>query len=168
MKTHGRLVRFYCNVYCYWDVSYWDRLRRLSLYFCSDRGKGTTSSLIGRLNMTSFRTTFRETSSYGTICIRPLGNSKYSGINTLTSNFFASCASTLYNVVPPNIKSLPTFTSCTWSVPQQLPLHSTNTWVHRAKSELGAGLQIHDILGLGPQGRSNPTQVTQVSKCFIF
>ncbi|CAL8264830.1 unnamed protein product [Gadus morhua 'NCC'] len=54
---------------------------------------------------------FRETSRHGTTCIRPLGNSKHSSINTLRFNSFASRASALYNVVPPNIKSLTTLTT---------------------------------------------------------
>ena len=42
------------------------------------------------------------------MCLRPLGKSKFSGINTMRFNFFTSSASAMYNILPKDIKSIPT------------------------------------------------------------
>ena len=97
------------------DLSYWDRLRRLSLYSLQRRRERYTIILVWKIEHNvlpnNVNLIFRETSRHGTTCIRPLGNSKHSSINTLRFNSFASRASALYNVVPPNIKSLTTLTT---------------------------------------------------------
>ena len=97
------------------DLSYWDCLRRLSLYSLQRRRERYTIILVWKIEHNilpnNVNLIFRETSRHGTTCIRPLGNSKHSSINTLRFNSFASRASALYNVVPPNIKSLTTLTT---------------------------------------------------------
>ena len=95
-------------------LNYWERLRRLSLYSLQRRRERYTIILTWKIYNdilpNSVNIVFRESSRHGTSCTRPLGDSKYSSINTLRFNSFASTASALYNVVPPHIKSLNTLT----------------------------------------------------------
>lgn len=96
-------------------LSYWDRLKRLSLYSLQRRRERFAIILIWKiyhgLVPNSMNIQFRETSRHGTVCIRPLGSSKYSSTNTKVFNSFASSASALYNVVPHSIKSHDTLAS---------------------------------------------------------
>ena len=91
-------------------ITYWERLRHLSLYSLQRRRERYMIILIWKIYNNcipnSVNIVFRESSRHGTTCIRPLGNSKYSSINTMRFSSFASTASALYNVVPPLIKSL--------------------------------------------------------------
>ena len=97
------------------NLNYWERLRRLSMYSLQRRRERYTIILVWKiynnLSPNSMNINFRETSRYGTTCIRPLGSSKYTSVNNLRFNSFASRASALYNVVPPAIKSLLTLTT---------------------------------------------------------
>ena len=69
------------------NLNYWERLRQLSMYSLQRRRERYT------------------------IILGPLGSSKYTSVNNLRINSFASRASALYNVVPPAIKSLLTLTT---------------------------------------------------------
>ena len=51
---------------------------------------------------------FQHSERRGVTCLRPLGKSKYSGINTMRHNSFSSSASALFNVLPKDIKSIKT------------------------------------------------------------
>ncbi|XP_063682119.1 uncharacterized protein LOC134816990 [Bolinopsis microptera] len=97
------------------SLNYWERLRRLSMYSLQRRRERYTIILVWKiynnLAPNSMNINFRETSRYGTTCIRPLWSSKYNSVNNLRFNSFASRASALYNVVPPSIKSLLTLTT---------------------------------------------------------
>ena len=96
------------------SLNYWERLRRLSLYSLQRRRERYMIILVWKIYNSlipnNVNITFRETTRHGTTCLRPLGNSKYSSVNTIRFNSFTSNASALYNVVPPNIKSLNTLT----------------------------------------------------------
>ncbi len=105
---------FTAKIAGYRTLNYWERLRRLSLYSLQRRRERYTIIIVWKMYNDIFPNNvdivFRETSRHGPTCIRPLGDSKYSSINTMRFNSFASIASALFNVVPPNIKTLTSLT----------------------------------------------------------
>ena len=56
----------------------------------------------------SINIVFQHSPRRGVMCLRPLGKSKFSGINTMRFNSFSSSASAMYNILPKEIKSIPT------------------------------------------------------------
>ena len=94
------------------SLNYWERLKQLSLYSLQRRRERYSIILLWKIDhniMPNFSNiVFQESARRGTTCIRPIGSSKYSSINTMRFNSFTSVASGLYNVVPKNIKSIST------------------------------------------------------------
>ena len=94
------------------SVNYWERLKQLNLYSLQRRRERYSIILLWKIyhniipNFSNI--VFQESARRGTTCIRPIGSSKYSSINTMRFNSFTSVASGLFNVVPKNIKSIPT------------------------------------------------------------
>ena len=92
------------------SMSYWERLKHLSLYSLQRRRERYMIIVVWKIYNNiipnNVNITFRESTRHGTTCIRPLGSSKYSSVKTMRFNSFTSTASALYNVVPPNIKTL--------------------------------------------------------------
>lgn len=94
------------------SLNYWQRLQALSLYSLQRRRERYMIILVWKIynNLipNSVNLTFRESTRHGTMCIRPLGHSKKSSVNTMIFNSFPSTASALYNVVPPEVKAIST------------------------------------------------------------
>ena len=95
-------------------MDYWERLKALKLYSLQRRRERYSIILIWKIQFNlipnCINITFNESVRRGTTCIRPLGSSRYSSINTMIFNSFSSVAPALYNVVPANIKSITTLT----------------------------------------------------------
>ena len=93
-------------------TNYWSRLKELGLYSLQRRRERYAIILVWKIHNSIIpnfvNLVFQESSRRGTTCIRPLGSSKYSSINTMRFYSFASTASALYNVVPQHIKAIPT------------------------------------------------------------
>ena len=97
------------------NLNYWERLKILNLYSLQRRRERYSIILVWKIlnNLipNCINISFNESARRGTSCIRPLGNSKYSSINTMIFNSFSSVAPALFNAVPAHIKSIPTLTS---------------------------------------------------------
>ncbi len=96
------------------NLSYWERLKQLDLYSLQRRRERYMILLVWKIYYglipNSVNIVFHHSARRGVTCIRPLGSSKYSSINTMRFHSFPSSASALYNVVPAVIKSIPTLT----------------------------------------------------------
>ena len=94
------------------NLSYWDRLKRLNLYSLQRRRERYMVILVLKIFHgaipNSVNLVFQHSERRGVTCVRPLGSSKYSSINTMRFHSFSSTASALYNAVPKNVKSIPT------------------------------------------------------------
>ena len=93
-------------------TNYWDRLKALNLYSLQRRRERYSIILIWKIQHNiipnSTKIEFNESARRGTTCTRPLGKSRFSSINTVIFTSFSSVAPALYNVVPADIKSIPT------------------------------------------------------------
>jgi hypothetical protein len=94
------------------SMNYWERLNHLQLYSLQRRRERYSIILVWKIyynHIPNFvNISFNESARRGVTCTRPLGSSKYSSINTMRFYSFPSVASALFNVVPHDIKSIPT------------------------------------------------------------
>ena len=92
------------------SMNYWDRLKKLSLYSLQRRRERFAIILMWKIEKglipNSLDIQFRQTPRHGSSCIRPLGSSKYSSVNSLKFYSFASVGPALYNLLPPIIKGI--------------------------------------------------------------
>ena len=77
------------------NLNYWEHLCHLSMYSLQRRREILVWKIYDNLAPNSMNINFRETSRYRTTCIGPLGSSKYTSVNNLRFNSFASRASAL-------------------------------------------------------------------------
>ena len=93
-------------------LNYWDRLRKLGLYSLQRRRERYSIILIWKIQhclMPNFcNIKFNTSIRRGATCIRQLGQSKYSSINTLVFHSFSSRGPALYNRVPLYVKEAST------------------------------------------------------------
>ena len=98
------------------NLNYWERLRRLSMYSLQRRRERYTIILVWKiynnLAPNSMNINFRETSRYGTTCIRPLGSSKLHAL-------------TRHEVLPPVFEDFTEILS--WKTPSVSGDHLTST-----------------------------------------
>ena len=103
---------FTAKIAGYKALSYWERLKQLGLYSLQRRRERYMIILVWKIYYevipNSVNISFQHSERRGVTCLRPLGSSKYSSINTMRFHSFPSTASALYNVVPSYIKSIPT------------------------------------------------------------
>ena len=96
------------------NMNYWDRLKHLDLYSLQRRRERYMVILVWKIYQgmipNNINIIFQHSDRRGVTCLRPLGNSKYSSINTMRFHSFSSTAAALYNAVPSEIKSIPTLT----------------------------------------------------------
>ena len=94
------------------NLNYWDRLKHLNLYSLQRRRERYMLILVWKIYSgiipNSVNISFQHSLRRGVTCIRPLGSSRYSSINTMRFHSFSSTASALYNAVPKEIKLSPT------------------------------------------------------------
>ena len=93
-------------------LNYWDRLKHLDLYSLQRRRERYMLILVWKIchgvMANNINMVFQYSDRRGVTCLRPLGNSRYKSINTMRYNSFSSTAAALYNIVPKEIKSIPT------------------------------------------------------------
>ena len=103
---------FTAKIAGYKHLSYWERLKQLDLYSLQRRRERYMIILVWKIYYgeipNSVNISFQHSQRRGVTCLRPLGGSKYKSINTMRFHSFPSVASALYNVVPHDIKSIPT------------------------------------------------------------
>ena len=103
---------FTSKIACCKNLSYWDRLKQLNLYSLQRRRERYMVILVWKIYHgvipNSINLVFLHSERRGVTCVRPLGSSKYSSINTMRFHSFSSTASALYNAVPKHVKSIPT------------------------------------------------------------
>ena len=96
----------------YKHLSYWECLKQLDLYSLQRRCERYMIILVWKIYYgeipNSVNISFQHSQRRGVTCLRPLGGSKYKSINTMRFHSFPSVASALYDVVPHDIKSIPT------------------------------------------------------------
>ena len=106
---------FTSKIRCLKGSTYWERLMKLSLYSLQRRRERFAIIQMWKIERglvpNDIGVNFRESSRHGSQCVRPLGRSKYSSVNTTIHRSFGSAACALYNVVPPSVKMLETLTS---------------------------------------------------------
>ena len=97
------------------SLNYWDRLKALKLYSLQRRRERYIIIFMWKIqhgltpNICNF--TFNTSDRRGATCIRNLGKSKYSSINTLVFHSFSSSGPALYNRVPLKVKDSSTLLS---------------------------------------------------------
>ena len=96
------------------SLNYWERLKQLNLYSLQRRRERYMIILIWKIYYNlipnDINIVFQQSGRRGVTCIRPLGSSKFSSINTMRFNSFSSTASALFNTVPAEIKSISSLT----------------------------------------------------------
>ena len=94
--------------------NYWERLKKLNLYSLQRRRERYMIILIWKIYYNlipnDINIVFQHSGRRGITCIRPLGSSKFSSINTMKFHSFSSTASALFNTVPADIKSITSLT----------------------------------------------------------
>jgi hypothetical protein len=90
--------------------NYWERLKQLNLYSLQRRRERYMIILIWKIYYNlipnDINIVFQHSGRRGITCIRPLGSSKFSSVNTMKFHSFSSTASALFNTVPADIKSI--------------------------------------------------------------